>query len=281
MGRLPITASVIHVPAPTGWPMVGALGFTLVFAGLVTNPLVSAFGAVTLVISLVGWFRAVMPKEAHETVPVEHETGLVLRPGVGVQHLEVGEQGHRARLPLEVYPHSAGIGGGLVGGAAMALLAVLYGLIGHKSIWYPINLLAAAGSAKLSAMSYQQLLGFNGTGLFLASIIHITVSTLVGLLYSVLLPIFPRRPLLMGGIIAPLLWSGLLYTAQDVINPVLNARIDWPWFMAFQFVFGLVPGLVVARHERMFTLQHAPVAVRLGLEAPGIMAEKNGEETEP
>jgi len=163
----------------------------------------------------------------------------------------------------------------------MALLAVLYGLIGHKSIWYPINLLAAAGSAELSAMSYQQLLAFNGTGLVLASIIHLVASALVGLLYGVMLPIFPRRPLVVGGIIAPLLWSGLLYSAQDIINPALNARIDWPWFMAFQFVFGLVAGLVVVRHERVFTLQHLPVAVRLGIEAPGIMEEQSGEGPKP
>ena len=279
--RLPATASVIHVPTPTGWPMTASFGFTLILAGLITHPLVSAFGAVTLVMGLVGWFRAVLPQEAHEAVPVELEAGASLKPGREVRHLQVGEQNHRARLPLEVYPYSAGIRGGLVGGAAMALLAVLYGLIGHKSIWYPINLLAAGGSATLSAMSYQQLLAFSGTGLVLASIIHVAASVLVGLLYSVLLPIFPRRPILVGGIIAPLLWSGLLYSAQDVINPALNARIDWPWFMAFQFVFGVVAGLVVARHERVFTLQHLPVAVRLGIEAPGIMAEKNGEEPEP
>ena len=276
--RLPTTASVIKVPTPTGWPMTASFGFTLILAGLITHPLVSAFGAVILVMGLVGWFRAVLPQEAHEAVPVELEAGASLKPGREVMHLQVGEQGHRARLPLEVYPYSAGIRGGLVGGAGMALLAVLYGLIGHKSIWYPINLLAAGGSATLSAMSYQQLLAFSGTGLVLASIIHVAASVLVGLLYSVLLPIFPRRPILVGGIIAPLLWSGLLYTAQDVINPALNARIDWPWFMAFQFVFGVVAGLVVARHERVFTLQHLPVAVRLGIEAPGIMPEKHGEE---
>src|SRR6185369_954197 len=164
--------------------------------------------------------------------------------------------------------------GGLAGGAAMAVLALLYGLLGHNSIWYPINLLAAAGSADLSAMSYHQLLAFSGTGLVLAIIIHLAASILVGLLYSVLLPIFPRRPLLVGGIIAPLLWSGLLYSAQGIINPALNARIDWPWFMACQFAFGIVAGVVVARHQRIFTLQHLPVAVRLGIEAPGIMPEK-------
>jgi hypothetical protein len=279
--RLPNAAIELRVPASTGWPMIGAFGFTLVLAGLITHPLVSVFGAVTLVMGLVGWFRVVLPKEAHARVPVKRESGAVPKPDREVRHLQIGEEGHRARLPLKVYPYSAGIRGGLVGGAAMALLAVLYGLIGHKSIWYPINLLAAAGSAELSAMSYQQLLAFNGTGLVLASLIHVFASALVGLLYGVLLPIFPRRPLLIGGIIAPLLWSGLLYSTQDIINPALNARIDWPWFMAFQLIFGLVAGLVVARHERVFTLQHLPVAVRLGIEAPGIMAEKNGGQPKP
>src|SRR5258706_11931673 len=96
--RLPMT-SVIRVPAPTGWPMIAAFGFTLVFSGLLTHPLVSIFGAVALVMGLVGWFRAVLPEEAHETVPVEAETGMALKPRPEVQHLQVGEQGHRARLP--------------------------------------------------------------------------------------------------------------------------------------------------------------------------------------
>jgi len=279
--RLPTTANVIRVPARTGWPMVAAFGFTLVFAGLLTHPLVSIFGAVALVMGLVGWFRVVLPEEAHETVPVEREIGVEAKPGRQVRHLEIGEQGHRARLPLQVYPYATGIRGGLAGGAAMAVLALLYGLLGHKSIWYPINLLAAAGSADISAMSDQQLLAFSGTGLFLGTIIHLSASVLVGLLYGVLLPIFPRRPLLVGGIIAPLLWSGLLYTEQGIINPALNARIDWPWFMACQFVFGIVAGWVVARHERVFTMQHLPVAVRLGIEAPGLMQEEDGEEPKP
>src|SRR5216684_2561942 len=117
--RLPTTASEIHVPAPTGWPMTAAFGFTLILAGLITHPLVSIFGAVTLVMGLVGWFRAVLPEEAHETVLVERETGVERQPGREVRHLQVGEQGHRARLPLQVYPYAAGIRGGLAGGAAM------------------------------------------------------------------------------------------------------------------------------------------------------------------
>jgi hypothetical protein len=273
--------NVIRVPAPTGWPLVVAFGFTLVFAGLLTHVLVSTLGAVTLCMGLVGWFRQVLPHEVHESAALEPEELVRPAPSPKVRHLEVGELGHRARLPLEIYPYSAGLRGGLVGGAAMAVLALLYGLIGHKSIWYPVNLLAAAGSARISAMSYDQLLAFDSTGLVLATIIHVIGSALVGLLYGVTSPIFPRRPILLGGILAPLFWSGILYAGFGIINPALQARIDWGWFLASQFAFGLVAGFVVARHEKISTLQHLPFAVRAGIEAPGIGDEKSGNEWPP
>ena len=47
-----------------------------------------------------------------------------------VTHLAVGEDLHRASLPLAVYPYSAGVKGGIAGGAAMALLAVVHGIVG-------------------------------------------------------------------------------------------------------------------------------------------------------
>jgi hypothetical protein len=273
--RMPQT---VAMPAPTGWPMIAACGITFVFAGLLTHGLVSILGAVLLVMGLVGWFRAVLPHEAHEPVLIQGRARRATVPGLEMRHLQVGEQNHRARLPLEIYPYSAGIWGGWVAGIAMAVLAVLYGIIGHHSMWYPVNLLAAAGSAEIATMDYDQLRTFSETGLILALVIHVSCSTLVGLLYSVLLPIFPRRPMLVGGIIAPLLWSGLLYTAQGIINPTLNARIDWPWFVAFQVLFGVIAGFVVARHERVATLQFLPFAVRAGIESPDSLVERNEEE---
>jgi hypothetical protein len=268
--------NVIQLPASTGWPLVAAFGFTLVFAGLLTHVMVSALGAVTLCVGLVGWFRQVLPEEVHELLAPEPEELVRPAPSPRVRHLQVGERGHRARLPLETYPYSAGVRGGLVGGAAMAFLAILYGIIGHGSIWYPVNLLAAAGSADIAAMDYHQLLAFSGTGLVLAIIIHVLASALVGLLYGVTLPIFPRRPILLGGILAPLFWSGILHSALGIINPTLQARIDWGWFMASQFAFGFVAGLVVARHERISTMQHLPFVLRAGIEAAGIGNEKGG-----
>src|SRR5215470_3600959 len=266
---------IIRVPASTGWPLAAAFGFTLVFAGLLTHVMISILGAVTLVMGLVGWFQQVLPHEVHDSVPLEKEEVLPAWPSVKVRHLEIGQYGHRARLPLKIYSYSAGIRGGLVGGVAMAIIAVLYGLIGHKSIWYPVNLLAAAGSARISAMTYDQLLSFDGTGLMLAIIIHIIGSALVGLLYGVALPMFPRRPILLGGILAPLFWSGILYAGLGIIHPELQARIQWGWFLASQFAFGLVAGFVVARHEPIATMQYLPFAVRAGFETPGIGDEKN------
>jgi hypothetical protein len=274
-------AGVVQMPASAGWPLVAAFGLSLAWAGLLTHWMVSALGAACLVSGLVGWFREVLPHEAHEPVPVEPEPAAAVTPGLppkrGVRHLEVGEQGHRARLPLEIYPYSAGIVGGLAGGVAMAAFAILYGIVGHRSIWYPINLLAAAGSATISSMSQDQLLAFNAWGLVLATIFHGIGSALIGLLYGITLPMFPRRPLLLGGILAPLFWSGILHAGLDIINPALEARIDWPWFMAAQFAFGLVAGSVVARRTRISTMQHLPFALRAGIETPDTMEEKGGE----
>jgi len=274
--RLP--NKLIRVPASTGWPLVAAFGFTLVFAGLLTHVMVSSLGAITLCAGLIGWFREVLPREAHDSLTPEVEEVLTLPSSVKVRHLQIGESGHRARLPLKIYPYSAGIRGGLIGGVGMAVLAIVYGIVAHKSIWYPINLLAAAGSARISAMSYEELLRFDGLGLGLATIIHVIASALVGLLYGVALPMFPRRPMLLGGILAPLFWSGILYAGLGIMNPALQARIQWGWFIASQFAFGLVAGFVVARHEPIGTMQYLPFVVRAGFEAPGLEDEKSGDE---
>jgi hypothetical protein len=124
----------------------------------------------------------------------------------------------------------------------------------------------------------QHLNSFHIELLLVATALHLVTSVLVGLVYGVMLPMFPRRPILLGGFLAPLMWSGLLYTSLGIINPLLNQRIDWKWFVASQIGFGVVAGLVVVRQERVRTRQFMPFAVLAGIEAPGIMDEKKGEE---
>jgi len=187
---------------------------------------------------------------------------------------------HRARLPLEIYPISAGVKGGLAGSVAMAVLAVIYGIISGHGMWYPINLLSAGFFPARTTI--EQIAVFHWDALIIATIIHLLCSVLVGLLYGVALPMFPRRPILLGGVIAPILWSGLLHSILEALDPVLNQRIDWLWFVISQIGFGVVAGIVVSRQERVRTWQYLPFPVRAGIEAPGAMDENNnGDEPHP
>jgi hypothetical protein len=92
----------------------------------------------------------------------------------------------------------------------------------------------------------------------------------VGLLYGAMLPMFARRPILLGGFLGPVLWSGLLYSMLSLLNPLLESRIDWLWFIASQVAFGVVAGLVVVRQPRVTTRENIAFAIRAGVEAAGM-----------
>lgn len=153
----------------------------------------------------------------------------------------------------------------------MAALACFYGLLKAGSIWYPINLLAATAYAESLKLGPTQLGSFHADSFAIALALHGIGSIFVGLLYGAMLPMFARRPIVLGGLIAPVLWSGLLYSMMQLLNPLLASRIDWRWFMASQIAFGVVAGIVVVRQQRVSTRENLPFAVRAGIEAPGIM----------
>ena len=277
----PRALSEIKAPAGTAWPLVLAFGFTLVFAGLLTSVSVSILGAVLAIAGCVGWFREVLPHEHEEVVPVVPEDLSVATERRLVERLPVAPEQVRAWLPIETYPISAGVKGGLAGSVAMAVLACLYGLLKTGSIWYPINLLAAVVYAPSEVPSASQLNSFHPVIFLIAVVLHLVTSILVGLLYGAMLPMFARRPILLGGLIAPVLWSGLLYSIMGILNPVLGSHIDWIWFMASQFAFGIVAGLVVMRQSRVLTRENMPFALRAGIEAPGVMPARGDGEKQP
>jgi len=270
-------SDILELPASTAWPLVLAFGITLTFAGLVTSGAVSVLGGFLIIAGAVGWFRNVLPHEEHESVSVTPGEPVIATTRRDVARLEVANRPQRAWLPLEIYPVSAGIKGGLAGGVIMAVLAMLYGLISGNGIWYPVNLLVAGFFPGAVHATTAQIAEFRMSALLLAIPIHLITSLLVGLLYGVMLPMFPRRPILLGGLIAPIMWSGLLYTTLDIINPVMNHRINWLWFVLSQVGFGVVAGLVVSRQQRIRTYQGLPFAVRAGIEAPGVMRERDQE----
>lgn len=266
----------VALPAPTAWPFALAFGLTLMGAGLVTDWTVSVLGIVLVAVSSVGWFREVLPHERHEEAPLEEFSFQAQTTRTTVKRIQVDER-HRAHLPVETPSVAAGVNGGMAGGVAMALLAMGYGLFRYHSIWYPINLLAGTAIPGWEAHTTEQLAAFHLEAFLLALAIHAIASVLVGLLYGAILPMFPRRPLLVGGVVAPLAWTSLLYSSLGVINPLMEQRIAWGAFVASQVAFGLVAGYVVGLQANVRTRQSLPVAVRMGLEVPGIM-EENGPE---
>jgi hypothetical protein len=139
-----------------------------------------------------------------------------------------------------------------------------YGRISHRSVWYPINLLAAGVYQPALAATTQELTAFHADALIMATLIHGLTSLLVGALYGALLPIIPRHPIFVGGVAAPLAWSALLYPTIGIINPLLAQRINWGWFIASQIGFGLAAGVVVARSGRIPTPQSEPFAAHAG-----------------
>jgi hypothetical protein len=266
----------IEMPAPTAWPIVLAFGVTLMFTGLVTSGSLAILGAVFAVAGCIAWFRDVLPHQSHESVPVLDKAPAAVTSRPQVARLEwMTKELHRARLPLEIYPISAGVRGGLAGSVAMALLAVVYGIVCGRGIWYPINLLSAGLFPARATIA--QIAAFHWDALIISTVLHLVCSVLVGLLYGVVLPMFPRRPILLGGVIAPVLWTVLIHSILEALDPVLNQLIDWPWFVLSQVGFGIVAGIVVSRRERIRTWQYLPFALRAGIEAPGAMHEKNGE----
>ena len=159
----------------------------------------------------------------------------------------------------------------------MALLAGLYGTLSGNGIWYAMNLLVGGLFPSLATETARQIGTFDLHQFLVAVPIHLLISLLVGLIYGAMLPMLPRRPILLGGFVTPLLWSGLIYGGLAFINPVMNQHIDWMWFVASQIGFGVVAGVVVAVQERIPTRQRTPLIMRMGIEAPGLVPEDQEE----
>jgi hypothetical protein len=260
----------ILVPAPTAWPLLAALGITLIFAGIVMHPAVTFVGGAVLLRAAAGWWFESLPEQNERVVEIsasDRDLALVARSSRSVEHLVAGVMNHRTRIPVEVHPYWTGLYGGVAGAVAMALVAMSFGLIAQGSIWYPVNLLAAGIMPSLAALPTADLRQFNGAALIAGSLIHGTASLLVGILYAVALPMFPRRATWRSALITPLLWSGLISASLAVVNPALNQRINWGWFVASQVAFGLVAGQVVARSAKIQTMQSWSLVERAGIEA--------------
>jgi hypothetical protein len=240
----------VETPRPTAAPLVLALGLTLVAAGVAFGMAFFVAGAAVFVAGLIIWVGQLLPGRGHVkeylAEPTRPPRPVTAEPG-GVEQLRPGLPGYRLRLPEQVHPISAGLKGGLVGGLAMPVPALLWGLFSGYGPWYPVNLLAGMVLPGVGQMTVDELKQFQPSLLLVALIIHVVVSVVFGLIYGVLLPTLPEvpRPIAWGGLLAPILWTAVSYAAMRVVNSAATGMVSWPWFIVSQFVFGITMPSVV------------------------------------
>lgn len=253
----------VEMPKPTLAPLLLSLGLGLVGAGVATSPAFLVLGGLLFVIGLVGWVGELLPGRghAHEPVAGPAPDPVAARPGT-VEELVPGAAGYRFRLPEKMHPVSAGLKGGLAGGVVMTLPALAWGLLTGHGIWFPVNLLAGTLLPGVDAMPVPELEQFSPVLLAIGVVMHAAMSATIGLAYGVLLPTLPtdRGHLIAGGVVLPLLWTGLSYGLMGVANPVLQQHVNWYWFAASQVVFGLTAAIVVVRSEKLFVPPAGPGA---------------------
>ena len=271
------TSAQVHLPHPTAWPFLLALGLTLLIGSLVMTAAVGVLGLFLTLASAIGWFMNVLPRERVEELEVSAEI-IAIAPEVQhrVRRIEIDET-HRAQLPLRTFSVLSGLKGGIAGGFAMIIPAEIYGLTRYHSIWYVVNLLGGAGVGSWQNPTNDQLMHFRLSAFITATIIQLATTLLVGMLYGALLPVWPRRPILLGGLVGPVLWTGLLHSILGIVNPYLAGRIDWISFAVAQVVFGLVAGATVTRLGDIHRLNQVPLAVRLGVQTAGLEPLRKGD----
>ncbi len=270
----------IHLPKPTAWPIVTALGFTLLVSGVLTHYVISILGFLMLTYGCVGWFRDVLPQEAHEEIEVRVQEISIESSRKSVARINAGTDKrtgteHRTHVGEGSFSPLAGLKGGVAGGIAMIFPALAYGLIGQHSPWFPVNLLGGAGMMGGPAPTMEYLRAFHAGPFGIAILIHVVTCLLIGLVYGSALPIMPKHPILLGGLLAPLAWTGLLSATLPIINPEISEHVNWPSFLLAQLTFGLVAGYVVSRSPYYKQALQMPLSMRLGLEGSGMGHEED------
>lgn len=163
----------------------------------------------------------------------------------------VSEGNSIRRVPALVYPYSAGIYGGLLGGMAMIPVALGYGVLSGHGIWYPVNLIAATLVRSWQQSSPAQMAEFSLLGLLLGLAIHLVMSAGLGLLFAVLLPTLPGHPMYWAFLVGPILWIGAVYAGLPLLNPVMARFIDLPSFAVANILYSIVLGAWVARTPKI------------------------------
>ena len=153
--------------------------------------------------------------------------------------------------PPDVYPYQAGIIGGFVGGVAMAIVGTIAGIVIGRGIWYPVNLLAAAAIPSFQTMTPEQLSQFSLSGLFVGSVIHFTTAIAIGLIFGLLLPMFPGHPVIWSIIAGSILWVFADIILLPVLNPTMAGLVNVPSFIIAHLAYTIALGATVSSYQKI------------------------------
>ncbi len=154
-------------------------------------------------------------------------------------------------VPEWVYPYQVGLIGGALGGLAMVVVALLYGLLSGRGLWLPVNLIGATLVRDLQGAPIEVLSQFNLAALIVGLALHAGISVGLGFVFALLLPTMPGPPLIWSLTVGPLLWSIASLLTLPAINPIMAEHVDEFSFFVAHIVYGLVLGEWVAHQKKV------------------------------
>ena len=248
----------ITMPAPSAIPIFASTGIALMAVGVATSIFISAVGLVILIGAIVNWAHLTTPGSGEiemPLVPPEQRAAVVVPFRRRIAPPHAGLPAHRSVFPVRSHSHSSGIVGGLFGCGMMTTVALIHARVTGHSIWYHANLFASVFLKDIMGQGISDLDNYHPRALIIAAVAHVSISILVGMVFSVLLPMLPKSPVVWGGLVIPLLWSSIIHTAISVLNPEIARHIDWLWFVVAQITFGLTVGIYISKNIRRIRMR--------------------------
>ncbi|HEY4689044.1 MAG TPA: hypothetical protein VIK33_07010 [Anaerolineae bacterium] len=154
-------------------------------------------------------------------------------------------------VPAHVYPYRFGALGGAIGGLAMVVIALVYGLLSGRGLWLPVNLIGATLVRDLQSASLETLMQFNLAALIVGLSLHIALSAGLGFVFALLLPTMPGPPIVWSLTVGPLLWVLASLLTLPLLNPIMAQYVDVMSFFIAHMVYGLVLGWYVTRQSKV------------------------------